>query len=41
MVKEQLDIIVESLDLSHDTSGVFSEMSPFVEISFGGKKYKT
>ena len=41
MVKEQLDIIVESVNLTIDISGMFSEMSPLVLIRFGGKRYKT
>ena len=41
MVKEQLDIIVESVDLIKEACGASSEMSPFVEITFGDKKYRT
>ena len=37
MVKEQLDIIVESVELQ----GASSDLSAFVQISFGDKLYRT
>ena len=40
MSKEQLDIIVESVELLKDNSAVCSDMSPYVEICFGGKTFR-
>ena len=39
--KGKLDVIIESINLTKDTSGWFSEMHPYVKVRYGDHEKKT